>query len=67
MKPLSEVAPGLLVIQIQIQAVWEHSPLGEVKNVLEINNIHAYHLKSERNNPWFNILLTVQYILDARQ
>ena len=22
MKPLSEVAPGLLVIQIQIQAVW---------------------------------------------
>ena len=26
MKPLSEVAPGLLVIQILIQAVWETFP-----------------------------------------
>ena len=25
MKPLSEVAPDLLVIQIQIQAVWEEA------------------------------------------
>ena len=25
MKPLSEVAPGLLVIQIPIQAVWEET------------------------------------------
>ena len=27
MKPLSEVAPGLLVIQIPIQAVWDEKRL----------------------------------------
>ena len=39
MKPLSEVAPRLLEIQIQIQAVWDQSEnLGELITQLMMNN-----------------------------
>jgi hypothetical protein len=54
MKPLSEVAPGLLVIQIPIQAVWHAK--GKIMVNLYIVNALGQNLANSESCPILRLL-----------